>query len=108
MTTLTKQAAQQIRLSAKQGRMEGLALRVAAKHNKDGSIHYGMGFDDTGREDDLRSTSQGIELVISPVSQDLLRTTTIDYVELEPGKFHFVFINPDDPDYRPPKNETDT
>ena len=101
MITLTPQAAQQIRVAAREGHMEGMALRLAAKRNPDGSIHYGMGFDDVGREEDLRFTSEGIDVVIAPVSIDLLTGTTIDYVELEPGSFNFIFLNPSDPNYQP-------
>ncbi|MDE2092959.1 MAG: hypothetical protein KGI87_03825 [Burkholderiales bacterium] len=103
MITLTSPAAEQIRLSAQQGRMEGLPLRVAAVHNDDGSLHYGMGFDDVERKGDMHFTSQGIDVVISPMSMDLLRGTIIDYVELEPGQFQFIFMNPNDPGYRPPQ-----
>lgn len=101
MITLTPQAAQQIRVAAREGHMEGMALRLAAKRNSDGSIHYGMGFDDVGREEDLRFTSEGIDVVVAPVSIDLLSGTTIDYVELEPGSFNFIFLNPSDPNYQP-------
>ena len=44
---VTAQAAQQVRYQAKQNRMEGMPLRIAAKRNPDGSLHYGMGFDVT-------------------------------------------------------------
>jgi iron-sulfur cluster assembly protein len=26
----------------------------------------------------------------------------MDYVEMEPGQFHFIFLNPKDPNYQPP------
>jgi len=39
---VTAQAAQQVRYQAKQSRMEGMPLRIAAKRNPDGSLHYGM------------------------------------------------------------------
>ncbi|WJW74354.1 iron-sulfur cluster assembly accessory protein [Thiohalobacter sp. IOR34] len=102
MITVTPEAAKQIRESARQNRMEGMPLRVAAQRNADGSIHYGMGFDDVGREDDQRFNSEGIELVVAPPSLPLLEGTTIDYVELEPGSFEFIFINPNDPNCQPP------
>lgn len=104
MITITSSAAKQIRQSAKQGHLEGLALRVAATRNPDGSLHYGMGFDDVGRDDDLKFNSAGIDIVIAPVSMDLLNGTTIDYVELEPGKNEFIFINPNDPTQSAPND----
>lgn len=104
MITITPEAAKQIRHSAKEEHLEGLALRVAAKRNADGSIHYGMGFDDEGREEDLQFNSEGIDIVIAPVSIDLLNGTVIDFVELEPGNFNFIFMNPNDPNFTPPAN----
>jgi iron-sulfur cluster assembly protein len=102
MITVTPPAAEQIRTSAKQGRMEGMPLRIAAQRQADGSIHYGMGFDDAQREGDAQITSEGIDLVIAPTSAHLLQGTVIDYVELEPGKFDFIFMNPNDPNYTAP------
>lgn len=99
---VTPRAAQQIRYQAKQNRMEGMPIRVAAKRNPDGSLHYGMGFDDTGRDDDTVFQCNGVDVVISPMSIDLLNDTVLDYVQLEDGKFEFIFLNPNDPNYTPP------
>jgi len=103
MITLTPQAAEQIRQSAAASlsESEALALRIAAKQKPDGSFDYGMGFDET-HDEDITFKSEGVELVISPENGPHLKGTTIDYVELEPGKFHFIFMNPNDPNYRPP------
>ena len=102
MITITPTAAKQINSSASQGNMEGLSMRIAAKRNPDGSVHYGMGFDDQQLEGDLHITSEGINVVISETSRPLLEGTTIDYVELEPGEFQFIFMNPNDANYSPP------
>ena len=32
----------------------------------------------------------------------MLRGATLDFVELEPGDFQFIFLNPNDPNYVPP------
>lgn len=101
MINITPTAAKQIIQSAKQGNTEGLALRVAATRNEDNSIHYGMGFDEE-KDNDIKVKSDGIEVIISPVSADLLKDTTLDFVELEPGKHQFIFMNPNDPNYTPP------
>ena len=90
MITVTAEAAKQIKLSAKQGKSEGMPLRIAATRNEDESIHYGMGFDD-------------IEIIVSPISAELLNNTVLDFVELEPGKQQFIFMNPNDPGYTPPQ-----
>jgi iron-sulfur cluster assembly protein len=104
MINVTPAAAEQIRNSAQQGNMEGLPLRIAAQRQTDGTIHYGMGFDDSQVEGDTRVSSEGIELVVAPTSTDLLRGAVIDYVELEPGKFEFIFMNPNDPNHTPPED----
>ena len=101
MITLTAEAAKQVRQSAKESNLEGLPLRIAATRNEDGSIHYGMGFDDV-KEEDTSYTSEGVDVVVSIASKDLLEGTTVDYVELEPGKPQFIFMNPNDPNYTPP------
>jgi iron-sulfur cluster assembly protein len=95
MITVTPGAAAQIRAAAIESEAAGLALRIAARRDADGSIHYAMGFDDA-REPDLRLTSEGIELVVSPGERDLLSGMTLDFVEYEQGDFRFIFINPND------------
>ncbi len=105
MITVTEEAARQIKLSSKQGKSEGMSLRIAATKNADDSIHYGMGFDDS-KEDDIAITSEEIEIIISPVSAELLKDTVLDFVELEPGKHQFIFMNPNDPSYTPPQDNS--
>jgi iron-sulfur cluster assembly protein len=102
MITVTEEAAKQIKLSAKQGKAEGMPLRIAATKNDDESIHYGMGFDDS-KEDDISITSREVEIVVSPVSAEILKDTVLDFVELEPGKHQCIFMNPNDPAYTPPQ-----
>ncbi len=107
MIKLTPVAAKQVRESAKQSQMEGMPLRLAASRNPDNSIHYGMGFDDVGREGDERFTSEDVEIVVALSSLELLKGMTIDFVELEPGQFNFIFLNPNDPNYQPPVGDVD-
>ncbi len=103
MITITPAAAAQIKLSADQGKAAGMALRIAASRNDDNSIHYGMGFDDS-KEDDVTVTAEDIEIIVSASSAELLKDTTIDFVELEPEKYQFIFMNPNDPNYKPPSD----
>ena len=95
MITVTLSAATQIRIAATQSESDEMGLRIAARRDADGSLHYAMGFDEA-RNDDLVVTSEGIALVVSPGEADLLDGMTIDYVEYEPGDFRFIFINPND------------
>ena len=101
--TITETAANQIKKSALETQAEAMPLRVAATKNADGSLHYGMGFDDVGnkQDDDHTYSSHGVNIVVAAASHDLLKGTVIDYVELEPKQFHFVFLNPNDPNYQP-------
>ena len=101
MIEITPEAAAQIKLSMQEGQTDGLTLRIAATRNDDNSIHYGMGFDEP-KESDISINSSGIDVIISPISSDLLKDTKLDYVELEAGKYQFIFLNPNDPEYTPP------
>lgn len=103
MITITPQAAEQIRRSAEQTNATGVPLRLAARRLEDGTIDYGMGFDDRIRDDDTRVAADGVEVLISNTSKDLLTGATLDYVELSPGEFHFIFINPNDPQHKSPE-----
>ncbi len=101
MIRITPQAAEQIRAAAQQGGMEELALRIAARESDDGSIEYGMGFDEAG-ELDIHVPCEGIDVVVAPVSEPLLQGAVLDFVEIEPGDFRFIFLNPNDPYYERP------
>ncbi len=101
MIIITPSAAAQIKISADQSKSEGMALRIAATRKKDNSIHYGMGFDNVN-EDDISITSEEIEIIVAPTSAELLKNATIDFIELEPEKYQFIFMNPNDPEYQPP------
>jgi iron-sulfur cluster assembly protein len=101
MFKVTAAAAEQVLSAAKQGGTEGLPLRLAAQQRPDGSIDYRMGFDDVS-EDDIQLTSEGIDIVMAPEHIPLLDDATMDYVEIEPGQYHFIFLNPKDADFSPP------
>lgn len=102
MITISPTAAEQIRLSAQTSANEGMKLRIAAKVAVDESIEYGMGFDEP-KEGDITAQDADIEILIAPSSADLLRGAHLDFVEIEPGQFNFIFLNPNDPNYKPPK-----
>jgi len=104
MFKVTAAAAEQVNQAAKQGGTEGLALRLAAHRKPDGSIDYRIGFDDAN-EEDIRMSSEGVDIVIAPEYVPLLDDATMDFVEIEPGQFHFIFLNPKDANYIPPTGE---
>ncbi len=103
MIKLTDAAVKQIILSAEQGKMQGIPLRLAIKQQDDGSFHYAMGFDEQRLPGDIFVNIEEISMVVSAISKDLAEGMTIDYVELEPGKSEFIFLNPNDPTYVPPR-----
>ena len=102
MITITPAATEQIRHSASEGKMEGVSMRIAAKRNPDGTMHYGMGFDDNELDGDIHVNADSIDVVIGESSFALLEGTTLDYVELEPDNWQFIFMNPNDSNYSPP------
>jgi iron-sulfur cluster assembly protein len=104
MLTITEHAAKQICVAAKQGGIQDMALRIAAKRKPDGGIEYAMGFDDVDGKD-TRISAHGVDVVVAATSTELLRGAVLDYVELEPGDFQFIFMNPNDAHYVPPKEE---
>ncbi len=101
MITVTLSAVQQIRIAATRSDADELGLRIAARRDTDGSIHYAMGFDEA-RGDDLVVPSEGVALVVSPAHRDLLDGMTLDYVEFAADDFRFIFINPNDAPGKPP------
>jgi len=101
MFKLTQVAADQVRAAAQQGGTEGMALRLAAAKRADGSIDYKMGFDEVS-EEDIRFASEGVDIVMAPEYVPLLDQAILDFVELEPGQRQFIFLNPEEPEYRPP------
>ena len=46
MFSMTRNATEQILAAAERSNAAGMALRIAARQGADGSIDYGMGFDD--------------------------------------------------------------
>lgn len=96
MFNITRAAAQQIQQSAQSSGAAELALRVAAKRDTQGDLQYGMGFDEP-QDEDMKLDLEGVAVIIGNESQELLFDTVLDFVELNPGEFNFVFIPPTHP-----------
>lgn len=94
MIKITEAAAAQIRAASTSPEAENMVLRLAARELNDGSITYGMGFDQE-READEQVIAGGIQVLIAKASLPYLKGVTLDYVELEPGDFRFIFIPPE-------------
>jgi len=102
MFKVTEPAVKQIRKALQETQDSSLALRVAAKFTSERNIEYVMGFDQVTEGDDTVKFDDVI-IIINNDSHELLDDATLDYVELEPDDFQFIFMNPLDPSYVPPK-----
>ena len=100
---ITKEAAAQIVTSAKRSAMERQALRIAAQRDQStGRISYAMGFDEP-QDIDTASRQHGVEIIVAPMSADLLSGVVLDYIVVDgETEKQFVFLNPNDPDFVPP------
>jgi iron-sulfur cluster assembly protein len=94
---VTDSAAAQIRASL--GGAGGLGLRIAARTTPEGKLTYLMGLDEPA-ETDERIPFEGFAVLVAPDESAVLEGLTLDYVEIEPGQFHFIFQNPNDPDHK--------
>ena len=92
MFTLTSAAALQIPQAKDTGGSQDMAQLVAAKIGSDSTLKHGMGFD-YPEDEYVKLNVSGVSVVISMGSQDLLDETVLDFVELEPGEFNFIFID---------------
>ncbi|MBF0220029.1 MAG: iron-sulfur cluster assembly accessory protein [Gammaproteobacteria bacterium] len=101
MITVTTAAVTKIETDAAASQNHGMALRLAVRKESDGTFHYGMGFDEAS-EEDVNYQFGNLSVVFAPEFAELLNGATLDYVELEPGSFNFIFLNPNDPNYAPP------
>ena len=97
MFNVSPAAATELLAAAARSAADGMALRIAARALTDGSIEYGMGFDDE-RENDESADYNGLTVLLGAKSRPYLAGTLLDFVELEPGQFGFVFIAGDEPE----------
>lgn len=104
MFKMTEAAAAQVKMAAQQGGTEGMALRLEARLKEGGAIDYLVGFDEAN-EEDIRSESKGVAVVMAPESAPLLDRAVMDYVELNAGDYRFIFSNPKDANWSPPTED---
>lgn len=91
MVKVTPAAAAAILDAAHRSGADGMALRLAARTDADGTVEFGLGFDEE-REQDRVIESHGARLLVAPPSQPLLSGITLDFGELETGGLGFVFL----------------
>lgn len=105
IVTFSPAAIAQIKLNLQDGEHGNMALRIAAIMDANETVNYGMGFDEA-KEDDVQFTFEGVNFLVSPDCLELLNGAHVDYVEIEEEQHHFIFLNPNDPNYKPPKDES--
>jgi iron-sulfur cluster assembly protein len=96
MFHVTPSATAELLAAAARSNAEGMALRIAARPLADGSVEFGIGFDDE-RENDEAAEYHGLTVLLGAKSRPYLAGTMLDYVEVEPGRFDFVFVATDEP-----------
>jgi iron-sulfur cluster assembly accessory protein len=89
--SLTQSAARRVAtIAEKQGKPPILRLSVDGGGCAGFSYNFALG---TGEPDDTRSVTDGVTLVVDPVSLDLLAGSAVDYVE-DLGGSSFKVTNP--------------
>lgn len=87
--TMTDSAAERIRTLMQEKQLENHALRVFISGGGCSGYQYGMAFEGNPRDDDIKISQEGIQVVIDPMSYGHLAGSKIDYVEdLMGGGFH--------------------
>ncbi len=101
MIKVSDSAAKQVHISLEQMGADVIPLRIAIKVQENGSFHYNMGFDDNTHEGDKTFVEKDIKFVVDAASLPLIGGMTMDYVDID-GKQEIVFLNPNDPHFKPP------
>jgi iron-sulfur cluster insertion protein len=78
---LSASAARRIAVLKVQENAPTAFLRLAVSGGGCSGFQYGFSFDDTRQPDDLVFASEGIELIVDPVSLELVKGAEVDYVE---------------------------
>ncbi|SMN00610.1 Cobyrinic acid A,C-diamide synthase [uncultured Candidatus Thioglobus sp.] len=103
MITITKRAAEEIKLSTQNPDAQGLLMRFAVDETPEG-FQYLMGFDERA-ESDIHLKSNEIEYVLAYEQKALIEGMVVDFDEIDTeGGYGFIFMNPNDPNYTPPEN----
>ncbi len=77
---LTPSAAARVAaIAARQGKPA--ILRLAVEGGGCSGVQYKFGLPDTGEGDDIAVSRDGVQLVVDPVSLDLVRGSAVDFVE---------------------------
>ena len=104
---ISDDAAKQINVAADASESSKWPLRISLNIDASGKFNYLMGFDQS-KEEDLQLKVNGINILIDPDSMVNLKNTKLDYVAIDGSDRQFIFINPNDPEYKKPDESLDT
>ena len=104
---ISDDAAKQINIASKQSESSEWPLRISLNVDSSGKFKYLMGFDQS-KEEDLQLKINGINILIDPDSMVNLKNTKLDFVAIDGSDKQFIFINPNDPEYKMPDESLDT
>ena len=91
--TLTESAANKIKALLADEANAGLHLRIFVSGGGCSGFQYGFTFDEQVKDNDTVVESQGVKLLIDPMSLDLIKGAEIDYETTIQGE-SFVIRNP--------------
>ncbi len=96
MIEVTELAAGELKNLLEQENKQDHALRIFIAGMGCSGLSYGMTLDDTKKDDDLETTSNGVRLFMTSEIQESLDGAEIDYIDNEQGK-GFVINDPNAP-----------
>jgi iron-sulfur cluster insertion protein len=96
MIEVTELAAGELKNLLGQENKQDHALRIFIAGMGCSGLSYGMTLDDTKKDDDLETTSNGVRLFMTSEIQESLDGAEIDYIDNEQGK-GFVINDPNAP-----------
>jgi len=102
--TVSKEAVTELKKSMAHHDYDDMPLRIAVQKNTQGEFEYQMGFDEAGPGDVMFGCG-GIDVIIANQHKSLLNGTRLDFVEMDDGQMHFIFLNPNDPSFVEPKTD---
>ena len=104
---ISDEAAKQINVASESSESSEWPLRISLNVDDKGKFNYLMGFDQS-KEEDLQLKINGINILIDPNSMINLKNTKLDFVAIDGKDKQFIFINPNDPEYRKPDESLDS
>ena len=104
---ISDEAAEQIRKASELAKSSEWPLRLSLNIDDNGKFNYLMGFDQS-KEEDLQLKINNINILIDPNSMISLKNTKLDFVAIDGNEKQFIFINPNDPEYKKPDESLDS